>query len=61
MEIVVDCLNKDLHVHNPLGSSVISMRGGQWSNIMGLSIVVPGDQLNEPGAESQDVFPSVIP
>jgi hypothetical protein len=38
---------KDLHIVGPFGGTVIGVRGAQRSNIVRLSIVVPGDDFDE--------------
>lgn len=50
-----------LHIHHPFGGTIICVRRGQWSDVVGLSVVIPGDYLNEPWPEIQNLLPSVIP
>lgn len=50
-----------LHIVDPFGVAVIVMRGGEWTNIMALAIIIPGNDFNVLWSERQDVHPAVVP
>jgi hypothetical protein len=50
-----------LHVVGPLGVTIVKMGGVERTDIVGFAVVIPGDDLQKPGSETEDFVPAVIP
>ena len=50
-----------LHVICPLGIAIVKMWRLQRADVMRLAVVVPGDDLQEPRFEAEDLIPAIIP
>lgn len=49
------------HIIDPFGCPIVGMRRLERANIVGFSIIVPGDNLNEARTKFENFAPPVIP
>jgi hypothetical protein len=51
----------NLHIIGPFRVSVVEMERIQWTDIMRLPIIIPGDDFQELRTQSEDLVPAVEP
>lgn len=49
------------HVVDPFGGAIVGMGRFERANVVGLAVIVPSDDLNEPRAKREDLIPSMVP